>query len=102
MDIQIYDADLNALGVTDEFKSLIRTTRFYEVGSFELQAPMTENNTALLQKNRYLYFPDSQETALIKSISETVRDGERLIIVSGAFLEGLLDKRTVTHKDSDR
>ncbi len=98
MDIQIYDADLNALGVTDEFKSLIRTTRFYEVGSFELQAPMTENNTALLQKNRYLYFPDSQETVFIKSINETAQDGERLIIASGAFLEGLLDKRTVTHK----
>lgn len=98
MDLIVYDSELNELGIIDEFKSLVWTPRFYEVGSFELRAPRTENNIALLRKNRYLYRPDAEETVFIKSISETLQDGERLIIVSGAFLEGLLDKRTVTHK----
>lgn len=98
MDLQIYDSELNELGVIDEFKSLIWTPRFYEVGRFELCAPMTENNIALLRKNRYIYRPDAGETVFIKSISETAQDGERLIVVSGAFLEGLLDKRTITHE----
>lgn len=94
----VYDSKLNELGVIDEFKSLIWTPRFYEVGSFELRAPMTENNIELLRKNRYLHRPDVEETVFIKSINEAAQDGELLIIVSGAFLEGLLDKRTVTHK----
>lgn len=98
MNLIVYDSELNELGIIDELKSLVWTPRFYEVGSFELRAPMTENNIALLRKNRYLYRPDAEETVFIKSISETLQDGERLIIVSGAFLEGLLDKRTVTHK----
>lgn len=98
MDLIVYDSGLNEFGVIDEFKSLVWTPRFYEVGSFELRAPMTENNIALLRKNRYLYRPDAEETVFIKSINETAQDGERLIIASGAFLEGLLDKRTVTHK----
>lgn len=98
MDLIVYDSELNELGIIDEFKSLVWTLRFYEAGSFELRAPMTENNIALLRKNRYLYRPDAEETVFIKSISETLQDGERLIIVSGAFLEGLLDKRTITHK----
>lgn len=98
MDLIVYDSELNELGLIDEFKSLVWTPRFYEVGSFELRAPMTENNIALLRKNRYLYRPDAEETVFIKSINETAQDSERLIVVSGAFLEGLLDKRTVTHK----
>lgn len=98
MDLIVYDSKLNELGQIDEFKSLVWTPRFYEVGSFELRAPMTENNITLLRKNRYLYRPDAEETVFIKSISETLQDGERLVIVSGAFLEGLLDKRTITHK----
>lgn len=98
MELQIYDSALNELGIVDEFKSLIWTPRFYEVGSFELQAPMTENNIALLQKHRYIYRPDVEETAFIKSVSEATQDGEQLIVVSGAMLEGLLDKRTITGK----
>lgn len=98
MDLIVYDSELNELGIIDEFKSLVWTPRFYEVGSFELRAPMTENNIALLRKNRYLYRPDAEETVFIKSINEAAQDGERLVIVSGAFLEGLLDKRTITHK----
>ena len=98
MELEIYDSELNKLGIVDEFKSLIWTPRFYEVGSFELQAPMTENNIALLQKNRYIYRPDAEETAFIKSIAESEQEGVRFIIVSGAMLEGLLDKRTITAK----
>lgn len=98
MELQIYDAALNELGIVDEFKSLIWTTRFYEVGCFEMQVPMTDNNLTLLRKNRYIHRPDVNETAFIKSISEAVQDGEKLIVVSGAMLEGLLDKRTITGK----
>ena len=98
MDLIVYDSELNELGVIDEFKSLVWTPRFYEVGSFEFRAPMTENNIALLRKSRYLYRPDAEETVFVKSIGETSQEGERLIVVSGAFLEGLLDKRTITNK----
>ena len=58
MDLHIYDSRLNELGIADEFKSIIWTRRFYDVGAFEIQAPMTANNIALFQKNRYVYRPD--------------------------------------------
>ena len=95
MELYIYDKLLNGLGIVDEFKSLIWTVRFYGVGVFELQAPMTENNIALLQKNRYIYRPDVGEAGFIRSITEQRQDGEELIVVSGSMLEGLLDKRII-------
>lgn len=96
MELQIYDSELNELGIVDMFKSLIWTGRFYEVGFFELQVPKTDNNIALLQKHRYVYRHDVGETGFIKSITEQEQDGESFMVVSGPMLEGLLDKRTIT------
>ena len=95
MDLHIYDSRLNELGIADEFKSIIWTRRFYDVGAFEIQAPMTANNIALFQKNRYVYRPDVKEAGFIRSITEQRQGDEELIIVSGAMLEGLLDKRMI-------
>lgn len=98
MDLHIYDSRLNELGIADEFKSIIWTRRFYDVGAFEIQAPMTANNIALFQKNRYVYRPDVKEAGFIRSITEQRQGDEELLIVSGAMLEGLLDKRTITYE----
>ncbi len=95
MELCIYDGNLNELGIVDEFSSLIWTMRFYQTGVFELKTPLTENNVLLLQKNRYIYRPDVDETGIIKSISEEISDGGRVLTVSGSMLKGLLDKRFV-------
>ncbi len=95
MEICIFDDSLNELGIVDEFSSLIWTMRFYQTGAFELKAPLTENNVLLLQKNRYIYRPDVEEAGIIKSITEEISDGGKIMTVSGSMLNGLLDKRVV-------
>ena len=95
MELQMYDSDINELGIVDMFQSLIWTRRFYYVGVFELRVPMTENNIAMLQKNRYIYRSDVGETGFIKSIIPQEQDGEHFMIVSGPMLEGMLDKRVI-------
>ena len=95
MELYIYDKWLNELGIVDIFKSLIWTPRFYTVGSFELKAPMTDNNVRLLQKNRYIHREDVGETGFIESIFESHDEDGDFIIVSGSMLEGMLDKRTL-------
>ncbi len=95
MELQIYDAQLNELGIVDTFSSLIWVSRFYGVGSFELKAPLTANNVALLQKHRYIRRADVGESTFIKSISEHHGDEGKYLLVSGDMLKGLLYKRTI-------
>lgn len=101
MELEIYDENLERLGIVDEFMSLIWTRRFYDTGVFELRAPITENNIKLLQKSRYIYRADADETSFIKSIGEFEQEGEKFITVSGAMLEGILDKRTISKDGYD-
>lgn len=96
LELEVYSENLELIGIVDEFVSLIWTQRFYNVGVFELRAPITENNIKLLQKTRYIYRPDAKETAFIKSIGESEQEGAKFITVSGAMLEGILDKRTIS------
>ena len=85
MDLIVYDSGLNELGVIDEFKSLVWTPRFYEVGSFELRAPMTENNIALLRKNRYLYRPDAEKRSLLNLSMRPHRTANVLLLLRVHF-----------------
>lgn len=53
MDIYVLDSTAQILDTIDNFKSIIWTVQYFNVGEFELIVPVTEKNIALLQKIDY-------------------------------------------------
>ncbi len=48
MELKVFDKELVPLGIVDEMASLLWTTKYFDVGTFSLLAPVTENNKGLL------------------------------------------------------
>ena len=109
MDLRIFDEELTPLGVVDEMASLTWTIMYFNVGSFKLLAPFTENNVELLKAGRivvkhdeYIDYMDANDHiwrrgAVITYVHYT-RDnkGQEQIEVSGQMLSYWLNKRVIS------
>lgn len=49
MELRVFDTGVEPLGAIDEINSLLWTTKYFDVGTFNLLAPITENNSKLLK-----------------------------------------------------
>lgn len=99
MELHVYSTDLNPLGIVDEIKSLIWIRRYWSVGEFKLLAPVTPNNTRLLQKNNLLMKKGDDSTAQIKYVHiDRDLQGLEVIEVQGKFISEWLDTRVVLNK----
>lgn len=96
MHIYVYNEDIELIGVTDCYVSLIWIRRYHSAGSFELYVPMTKELAELLQPRRYIYRPDVKEAMYISG-SEDTDEGEdgRFMRVTGYGIEGILQKRVI-------
>ena len=66
MELRVYDLDLNRKGVIDNFQSLIWTRKYYESGTFEIYAPLTQSNIDLLKQERLVGKDGSIEVGIIE------------------------------------
>lgn len=97
MELRIYSMDDDSIkrrGVLENFSSLIWTRKFYEPGSFELHAPLTDDNIALLKKDRIIAKDGSIESGIIESLEYDDNDSKK-IIASGRFLSSICDRRLI-------
>lgn len=96
LDLNIYDTNLNFLGIIENYASLLWVRKYFEAGNFELVAPATEININLLKRCRLIEKPNSVEVGYISSIAikMDVENGE-FITVSGFFLTGLLARHII-------
>lgn len=94
--IYILDRNLVPIGLTDEFISLIWTTRFNKVGDFELVLPVTVENINLFKQDRYLRYEEDDEYMLINevNIQTDVEEGTSLFI-TGNTVGIVLDRRVI-------
>lgn len=95
MELRIYDLDLNRKGVIDNFQSLIWTRKYYESGTFEIYAPLTQSNIDLLKQERLVAKDGSIEVGIIESIELTDQANKKQIVVKGRFLSSLLERRLI-------
>lgn len=95
MEIRIFDADFNFLGVIENHTSLIWTTRYYDVGEFELHVPLLPHNVFLLKPNNLVTKKGSETVGIVEDIQRIERYDQRKLIVKGRFLESVLDKRLI-------
>lgn len=61
MEIRVFDKTVEPLGLIDEMESLIWNTKYFDVGTFNLLAPVTENNRYLLSKGNIIVKHDGKK-----------------------------------------
>ena len=89
-------ANREMLGIVDTAKSVIWHRRYYGVGDFEVYAPCTAENVALLAKGNYVTRYDDIEVGIIEGVTVTnnPQDG-KMIIARGRFAKSVLDRRII-------
>ncbi|HJD38163.1 MAG TPA: siphovirus ReqiPepy6 Gp37-like family protein, partial [Candidatus Blautia ornithocaccae] len=68
MEIRVYDREMNFKGIVDNATSLIWIRRYYEVGEFELHAPLTDRNLELLKADNLVTIRGAKEAGIIEDI----------------------------------
>ena len=96
--VEIRDTSRELIGIIDTANSIIWSSKYYSVGSFEVYASATAENLAMLKEGYYVTRPNNFEVGIIEhlEITENVEDG-RMIIASGRFAKSLFDRR-ITYK----
>lgn len=92
MRLEVFDFELNRLGLVEIYSSINYTLKFIDVGSFELKCAINEQNVKLIQKNRFLWIED-EVCGIIQYISSSTDDGT--ITVKGKLAKEMLNWRWV-------
>lgn len=96
MDFYVYDENLNAVGIIDNYTSVIWTLRYNDVGDFEIYIRSTPEILEMCKINRYIRRNTDNTVMIIKSItqSDSVENGN-YITISGKSVENILSQRVV-------
>lgn len=93
MEVNIYDADMNRLGVIDEIISLIWTRKYWACGNFAMLLPVTSRHMQLLQIGRLVIPQGYKEAAEIQYVHVATNPNGQEIEVQGKFLPHWIGKR---------
>lgn len=94
--VEIRNENLDLLGIIDAFNSVIWNSVYYGVGDFEVYTRATDDAIQLLQPERYITRPGSDEVGIIESvrISDSIASG-LMIAAAGRFAKSMLDRRHI-------
>lgn len=95
MELRIYDAELNKIGIIEEYKSLLWDRKYYEPGCFTLKLPLTSRNIDYIKRGRIIGKTDAVEAGVIEYIQMTDEPGSKIMEVKGRFLSSYLDRRVL-------
>ena len=102
LEVFILDANFNRLTGSIPYDSLIWHRRYYGVGEFQMQVRASLYDPSWC----YVYADDRPETGIIQKVefddtTEGPRNGEDTIIISGFFLEELLNRLVFLVEESE-
>lgn len=95
MQLRIYDAEFNFLGITENQTSVIWTRRYYESGEFSVVLPITDDNIRLYQIGNIVAKRDSIEAGVIEDLQIHESFDSHTITASGRFLSSYMDRRLI-------
>lgn len=108
MELRVFSKTLEPLGIVDEIATLLWTIKYFDVGTFNLLAPVTDNNSELLTMGNILVKHDGKpeieidggvwrRAAQIMYVHITKDErGQEQIEAQGFMLSKWLSKRVVT------
>lgn len=95
MEIRVYNSALEFQGVIENQTSLIWTRKYFECGSFELYAPITEDNLKLLREGNIIWMRGSDDAGVIEDIKLEESNVKNEITAQGRFLPSYMDRRII-------
>ena len=92
--LEIRNQNFQIAGICDVFKSVIWRAEYYGTGDFEIYAPVSPVNLALLIEDNFVTRPNDENVGVIESVEYTfdVTNG-RMIVAAGRFAKSILDRR---------
>lgn len=94
MELYVFDATHQLIGVVESFEYLRWTRRYSHCGSFELQAVADANNLNLLRIGHILWKSNDDEACYIE-YSEQSMEKDESILVKGRFATGAMGRRII-------
>ena len=61
MELRVFDKTIEPLGAIDELASLLWHIKYFDVGTFSLLAPITDNNSKLLIEGNVIVKHDGKQ-----------------------------------------
>lgn len=91
MELKVFDKTIALLGIVDEMESLLWQTKYFDVGTFSLLAPITENNKKLLIEGNIIIKHDTKKE-MTDETGDKWRRGAQITYVHIAKDENGLEK----------
>lgn len=95
MEIRVYDTNFELQRIIENHVSLLWRRCYNEVGQFSLTCPATNANIEALQLGRIVWFEGKVEAGIIESRTMDQNRTANTLVVSGRFLESLMDRRLI-------
>ena len=93
----IMDSSFVKLAPIDDYISFIWTSRYYEVGDFELVVNANSDNRHLFLQGNYVMREDDENVGIIEDIKiQSNEDLSDVLIVTGRFLASILGRRIIS------
>lgn len=96
MNLWILDQNFTQIGVIDDYKSLIWSKRYTELGDCEIYISANERTIGLLQEGNYIVRDDDDMICQIKAIElDTNTEQGDFLIISGVDCRDILNQRII-------
>ena len=95
MIIHVLDTSLEVIGIIEDYYSLVWAERYYVCGDFELELPITYNNSPLIQFGNFLHIDNSDMIMIIQDIKSSTGESNTNIVVKGDSAESILKRRVL-------
>ena len=95
MEVRIYDASMNFIGLVENQTSMLWNRAYYGGGSFELYCPITANNRNILQMGRLVWIRGAVEAGVIESLTLEQNAVKNQITAKGRFLDSYMTRRLI-------
>lgn len=98
MEIRFYTSDMDFVGIMENQKYVNWSRRYFEPGSFEIIAPITDDNIALTARSNLVWIRGAAEAGVIEDrlIEEGATNNQ--ITARGRFLSSYMDRRLIRPK----
>lgn len=95
MEVRIYDANMDFMGLIEDQTSVLWNRSYYGEGSFELYCPITPNNMALLSMGNLVWIRGAVEAGVIESLLLEQNALKNQITAKGRFLDSYMSRRLI-------
>lgn len=101
IELEIYNRELEVLGVVTEWYSLRWLRKYNNIGEFELHCRINSNNLEIIRTGNLITRYDAEEIGVIENIKieDNPENGAKFIL-TGRFLEGITEERLLMKKQN--